>query len=656
MLASPFQFLLVFCPLIFLAARTHGGEIGIYWGFPESNTTLTTLNNTCNTRNFKVVSIAALSNFGNGTAPREDFGSSCNVVTGGCKHPQHDIEHCQRMGIKVLLCVGGPTQKYTLADADEAHSLATYVYGVYLSGSGVDGPLGRVKLDGVDFYLRDNVSRTLETNIEAMAKFLKGYDEDILLSASMRCDYILGNHLRRALERGLLDKVWPRFYDHTCKYNASQKEPFVSSVKTWRASLNASFYLGLPTRPDYPGRSGYIPPEQLKDALEIPEHSCKYAGVMLWNSHWDVKNDNYSTRIKPIVEATPDKPCTAPSCHQTRRDGLLFSHPLLPLLLLLGMASALTAHGSGKGMALYWGWHVNNITAAGLELACKTGHFDQVNIAFLTDFGYGKPPRPDFGTGCDAPSGGCKYLQSEIEYCQSVNVKVLLSIGGFDATYRLPNEEEAHRLAAYVYNVYLSGYGVDGPLGKVKLDGVDFWINDTLSTAYWDVVAVDLKRYDEMLILTGSQACNHSLGVPDIPIYYALKTGLFSRVWARVFGDHYPCVYERGNTASFESAVRNWTTDFEGYVGDFRIAVDCHPKYIRGFIPPEEIEGALDIVRKYPTYSGVAVWNRHWDLKYMEDGYANGPYSETIYPHVQDSLEPDDDDAARHNHLHEVVF
>ncbi|CAN6460895.1 unnamed protein product [Victoria cruziana] len=307
--ASPFRLLLVLCTLIFIHALTSGSEIGIYWGFPESNATLTTLNNTCNTRNFKVVSIAALSNFGNGTAPREDFGSSCDVASGGCKRLQHDIEHCQRMGIKVLLCVGGPTENYTLANADEADHLAAYVYGVYLSGGGVDGPLGRVKLDGVDFYLRGNVSRTLETNIEAMAGFLKRYDENILLTASMGCDHIPGDPLRKALEKGLLDKVWPRFYDHDCEYNQSHKDPFVSSVKTWTALLNASFYVGLPTRPDYPGRSGYISPEQLKDALEIPEISCKYAGVMLWNRHWDVKNDNYSTRIKPIVEATPDKPC-----------------------------------------------------------------------------------------------------------------------------------------------------------------------------------------------------------------------------------------------------------------------------------------------------------------------------------------------------------
>ncbi|CAN6460896.1 unnamed protein product [Victoria cruziana] len=308
-----------------------------------------------------------------------------------------------------------------------------------------------------------------------------------------------------------------------------------------------------------------------------------------------------------------------------------------PPLLILCILTAFTAHVNGTGMTLYWGWHVNNLTGSGLQAACETGLFEQVNIAFLTDFGYGKPPTPAFGTGCDAPSGGCKYLQYEIAQCQRLNVKVLLSIGGFDATYRLPNKQEAHRLAAHVHHVYLSGCGVDGPLGKVKLDGVDFWINDTLSTAHWDVVASDLKGYDEKLILTGSQACNHSLGVPDIPIYYALKTGLFSKVWARVFGDFYPCVYDPDNTEPFESALKNWTADFQDYVGDFRIAVDCHPKYIRGFIPPEEIEGALDIARRYPTYSGVALWNRHWDVKFMKDGFSDRPYSNAIYPHVHDS-------------------
>ncbi|XP_031483892.1 basic endochitinase-like [Nymphaea colorata] len=302
--SSSWPLLLILCLSSASVAWAKAGEIGIYWGFPESNTTLTNLNNTCNSGNFKTVSIAALSNFGDGQVPRADFGSSCNVASGGCKRLQYDIAHCQKMGIKVLLTVGGPTNNYTLATRQEAYQLAAHVYDVYLSGYGVDGPLGMVKLDGVDFYLRDGISTTDRLYLEITAEAIKSYDAGLILTSSLQCDY----QPSRAMQMGLYDRVWPRFYDHPCLFNDSNPEPFELAVRVWTSALDAAFYVGLPTRPDYSGRSGYIVPEKLQDALQTPQQSCHYAGVMLWNRNWDVR-ENYSTTILPIVKATSANPC-----------------------------------------------------------------------------------------------------------------------------------------------------------------------------------------------------------------------------------------------------------------------------------------------------------------------------------------------------------
>ncbi|KAF3774447.1 hypothetical protein EJ110_NYTH53069 [Nymphaea thermarum] len=239
--------LLILCLSSASVAWAKAGEIGIYWGFPESNTTLTNLNNTCNTGNFKTVSIAALSNFGKGQVPRADFGSSCNVASG-----RYDIAHCQKMGIKVLLTVGGPTKNYTLATRQEAYRLAAHVCDVYVSGYGVDGSLGKVKLDGVDFYLRDGISTTDRLYLEITAEAIKSYDAGLILTTSLQCDYLPN----RAMQMGLYDRVWPRFYDHACLFNASNPEPFELAVRVCTSALDAEFYVGLPTRPDYPGRSG----------------------------------------------------------------------------------------------------------------------------------------------------------------------------------------------------------------------------------------------------------------------------------------------------------------------------------------------------------------------------------------------------------------
>ncbi|XP_031484213.1 acidic endochitinase-like [Nymphaea colorata] len=311
------------------------------------------------------------------------------------------------------------------------------------------------------------------------------------------------------------------------------------------------------------------------------------------------------------------------------------SPPTLPLLLVLCMATAFTIRARPDHMAIYWGWHINNLRGSALKATCETHHFSQVNIAFLSNFGNGRPPRPDFGTSCDAQTGGCKSLQDDIAACQRLGVKVLLSIGGFDVkNYTLASAEEAHQLASHIYDVYLSGYGIDGPLGKVKLDGVDFYVNDASTYDYWDVLAQDLKQLDSNMILTASQGCNHTTGKADMPLYHALKTGLFSKVWPRYYG--HPCTYQPSDTAAFAASVNSWATEFSGM--DFYLGLIANPLYFEeGWISPLELPGALTIARQHSNYDGVMLWNRHWDVKFFEEDGNSAPYSDLIYPIVKTS-------------------
>ncbi|CAN6460894.1 unnamed protein product [Victoria cruziana] len=306
------------------------------------------------------------------------------------------------------------------------------------------------------------------------------------------------------------------------------------------------------------------------------------------------------------------------------------SPPSLSFLLLLCTTGAFTISASARAdtMAMYWGWHVNDLSGAALKLTCETNVFDYISIAFLSNFGNGRSPRPDFGTSCDAETGGCRTLGEDIAICQSLGVKVLLSVGGFDVSqYTLASAQEAHRLAAHIYDAYLSGYGIDGPLGKVKLDGVDFYVNDASTHDYWDVLAQDLKQLDEGIILTASQGCNHTAGVADMPLYGALKTGLFSKVWPRYYAN--PCSYQPWDNRAFAASVQSWATEFGGL--DFYLGLIANPDYFEDrWISPEELPGAVAIARQYGNYEGVMLWNRHWDEKYKEDRNSD-PYSFQIH-------------------------
>ncbi|KAF3772419.1 Acidic endochitinase [Nymphaea thermarum] len=310
------------------------------------------------------------------------------------------------------------------------------------------------------------------------------------------------------------------------------------------------------------------------------------------------------------------------------------STPFLPLLLFLCVATAFTINAHADQMAIYWGSHMKNLNKAELRATCETNHFSHVSLAFLTNFGNGRTPRPDFGTACDAETNGCKSLQEDITACQQLGVKVLLSIGGLDnEKYTLASAQEAHQLAAHIYDTYMSGNGIDGPLGKVKLDGVDFYINDGSTQDYWDVLAQDLKQMDENMILTASQGCNHNAGQADIPLYNALKTGLFSKMWPRFYGQ--PCTYQPKDTAAFKASLQNWARDFSNV--DLYLGIIANPdSEEQRWISPRELPGALKIARQHENYKGVMLWNRYLDVKFLEDGN-RAPYSDLIYRIVNPS-------------------
>ena len=97
-----------------------------------------------------------------------------------------------------------------------------------------------------------------------------------------------------------------------------------------------------------------------------------------------------------------------------------------------------------------------------------------VNIAFLYKFGNGQTPEINLAGHCDPQSGGCQSIGNDIETCQSLGLKVFLSIGGGTYTYGLSSQEDAINVANYIWNNFFGGSSASRPLGDAVLDGVDF--------------------------------------------------------------------------------------------------------------------------------------------------------------------------------------
>lgn len=281
-------------------ATCNAGQIAIYWG---QNGNEGTLEETCATKNYDYVVIAFLPTFGNGQTPMMNLAGHCDPYSNGCTVLASQIKSCQEKGIKILLSIGGGAGSYSLASAEDARQVATYLWNNFLGGqhtSSTSRPLGDVVLDGIDFDIEGGTNQ----HWNELAKYLKGYSnkgKKIYLSAAPQCpfpDAWIGN----ALMSGLFDNVWVQFYNNPpCQYASGNEANLLDAWKQWTSSIPADkIFLGLPASPEAAG-SGFIPASDLTSTvLPAIKGSDKYGGVMLWSKYYDDQS-GYSSAIRGDV-------------------------------------------------------------------------------------------------------------------------------------------------------------------------------------------------------------------------------------------------------------------------------------------------------------------------------------------------------------------
>ncbi|KAM3381891.1 hevamine-A [Capsicum galapagoense] len=271
--------------------------IAIYWG---QNGNEATLNDTCASGNYAYVNLSFLNKFGNGQTPEINLAGHCNPAVNGCTILGPQIKFCQKLGVKVMLSMGGGVGNYSLASKKDAKDVARYLYNNFLGGRSSFRPLGNARLDGIDFDIELGSSLYYED----LAKYLKRYSKlgrKMYLTAAPQCpfpDRLLGT----ALNTGLFDNVWIQFYNNpSCQYTTNNVDDLKNSWTRWTTSVNARrIFLGLPAAPQAAG-SGFIPAEVLTGGiLPVIKKSRKYGGVMLWSKFWDEQTGYSASIVKSV--------------------------------------------------------------------------------------------------------------------------------------------------------------------------------------------------------------------------------------------------------------------------------------------------------------------------------------------------------------------
>ena len=119
---------------------------------------------------------------------------------------------------------------------------------------------------------------------------------------------------------------------------------------------------------------------------------------------------------------------------------------------------------------------------------CQDDNVDIVVLAFLNNFfGAGGYPSLNLGAACGGPSVkmqaagatgllSCPNMEKDITTCQGLGKKILLSLGGAEATTAFSSDSQASDFANKLWNLFGGGKGEsDGmrPFGNAVVDGFD---------------------------------------------------------------------------------------------------------------------------------------------------------------------------------------
>ncbi|KAG7766667.1 hypothetical protein KL946_001855 [Ogataea haglerorum] len=170
---------------------------------------------------------------------------------------------------------------------------------------------------------------------------------------------------------------------------------------------------------------------------------------------------------------------------------------VISALFLFSTAQAFDA-ASKTNVALYWGQNSAG-TQERLSTYCESDAADIFLLSFMTTFSNADTvPTLNFVTGCSGQfSDGllqCDEIAEDIQTCQSLGKKVLLSLGGAIGNYGFSSDLVAEGFAGTLWNMFGGGSADERPFGDAVIDGFDFDIENRNSTGY-AALATKLREY-----------------------------------------------------------------------------------------------------------------------------------------------------------------
>ncbi|KND89903.1 Endochitinase A1 [Tolypocladium ophioglossoides CBS 100239] len=321
------------------------------------------------------------------------------------------------------------------------------------------------------------------------------------------------------------------------------------------------------------------------------------------------------------------------------------------------MALSLGSVGTYGALNGYWGQHPGH----DLRTFCDSG-IEYATVGFVNLSPEHDPSKADYpginfsshcwGTSFPDVDGNpskllnhCASLMTDIPYCQSRGVKVILSIGGeystTDNNYAVSTEQNGEYFADFLYNAF-GPYNKNwngprpfdpSPLVHVAVDGYDFDIEAKLDNKPYIAMINKFRALDKSVLITGGPQC------PTSDNFFQMKEMIHEAAFDALFIQFYNnkvCEYDSGSTPGDSFNYDEWVNivaeSHKSKNAKLFIGLPASPAAAgSGYIEPEKVKHLICKHKDKKNFGGISLWDLHLSAENIINGKA-------FHEHVLDAL------------------
>ena len=290
---------------------------------------------------------------------------------------------------------------------------------------------------------------------------------------------------------------------------------------------------------------------------------------------------------------------------------------------------------------VYWGQNGGGtIENNDLSAYCTTtSGIDVIVLAFLYQYGNGVTiPSGGLGQSCTISTAGeaqnCANVISSIAKCQSLGIKVILSLGGAVGGYSLTSQTEAEHIGQYLWDSYgnSGNTAVARPFGDLFVNGWDFDIEVNKGSDYYQYLISTLrsnfaKDPKNTYYITGAPQCP----IPEPNMGEIIATSQFDYLFVQFYNNNnytYPCAL--GFNGDAASNYNQWVANITGgpsknakiFIGvpAAPLAANGAPSGEEYYITPTQLSTLVSEYKTDSHFGGIMLWSAGFSDSNVENG------------------------------------